>query len=42
MGKSRRPGRGADDSFRYARPSRARSDEGGREFMSDDERITKE
>jgi hypothetical protein len=42
VGKSRRPGRGADDSFHYVRPSWARGDERGREFTSDNERIMKE
>jgi len=34
VGKSRRPGRGVDDGFRYTRPSRARGDERGRRFVS--------
>ena len=32
---SRRPGKGADDGFRYARPSRARGNKRGRRFVSD-------
>jgi hypothetical protein len=32
---SRRLGKGADDSFRYVRPSRARGDKRGRRFVSD-------
>jgi hypothetical protein len=38
---SRRPGKGADDGFRYARPSQARGDERGRGFAGDGLATTK-
>ena len=41
MVDSRRPGKGADDGFCYARPSRARGDERGRGFVSDGLTTTK-